>query len=236
MPDWLDKVQRELVACRLPADYQDRLLAELRDHVEDLHFAERMREMSAEVMSSSEVRETAWESRLGDPQQIAQLARDNVMRRRFAGRHPILTFVVLPVPLLVVLWIAYAAGLVGLFSGLDRFREAAWAISLAGFLAHALAYVPALAATLVLAWWADRSRTAISWRLAAGGLIGLVSGMLIVTFRAPTTPGTGLLSIGLGFPPALGHWPQIAVPVAVMAAGVVWTMSRRRGTAVATPA
>jgi hypothetical protein len=229
MPDWLERVRQELAVSGIPVGYQGRLLDELRDHLEDMQFNERNRDMSIEVASQEGLSGTAWESRLGDPKEIARLAQQSVWSDRFASRHPIVTYVLFPVPLLVVLWVAYAAGLIGLFSGLQSYREEPWAIWVAGYLVRALPYLPAIVATLALARVADRSRTALGWWIVGSGLIGLVSGMLMVTFRAPTTPGTGLLSLGLGFPPQLAHWPQVAVPIAVMTACVLWAMIKRGG-------
>ena len=50
---------------------------------------------------------------------------------------------------------------------------------------------------------------------------------MLVSLRMPTTPGTGQLQIGLGFPPALAHWPQFLIPLALTAICVAWQTSKR---------
>jgi hypothetical protein len=49
----------------------------------------------------------------------------------------------------------------------------------------------------------------------------------MVTFRVPDAPGTGMLQIGLGFPPAMAQWPQAAVPVLVTIGCVLYAMAQR---------
>lgn len=174
----------------------------------------------------------AWDSetltkRLGHPQEIAAAADRRRLPVRFAQRHPIITYLLTPIPLLILLWIAYLAGLVGILSGFESYKDTAWAVRLAGLLIHSVAYVPAVVLTLAIAHVAVRSRAKVGWWLAAAGLVAIVSGMLMVSLTVPTTPGTGRLEVGMGFPPALSHLPQLLIPLALTAVFVVY--ARRKG-------
>ena len=66
-------------------------------------------------------------------------------------------------------------------------------------------------------------------------LVALVSATLAVGLKLPTTPGTGQLSVGCGFPPPLAHWPQACIPLVLT--GIVMIlggMRRGRGQALTT--
>ncbi len=208
-PNWLDQVERQLMKASVSVAYRTRLLDELRDHIEDLCCEERNHAMSAEAMNSDYL-----EKRLGKPLEVATAAA-NATRAQFALRHPIVTFLLLPVPLLLLLWVAYTMGLAGILSLFRSYQDANWAEPAASILIYSLAYVPAIVLTLIIAWVAHRSRARLTWWLTASALVAFVSGLLMVTFNMPTTPGTGKLTVGLGFPPDLSRWPQIIVPLAV---------------------
>jgi hypothetical protein len=221
-PSWLDDVQRELMERRVCAAYRERLLEELRDHIDDLCCEERNHAMSAETWDRGTLT-----ARLGHPREIAAAADRHESHALFARRHPIITYLLTPIPVLIVLWIAYVAGLAGILSGFESYKDTAWAVQLAGILIHGVAYVPAVALTLVIAWVAIRSRTKVAWWLTAAGLVAIVSGMMMVSLSIPTTPGTGRLEVGLGFPPSLSHWPQFLIPLALTAIFVVY--AHRKG-------
>jgi hypothetical protein len=179
-------------------------------------------------MSAEALNENVLETRLGDPQEVAAAVEEQAPRALFARRHPVIIYLLLPIPLLVALWVAYTLALAGILSGFQSYKDTVWAVNTAGILIHGIAYVPTVILTLLLAWLAIRSRTQIVWWLAGAALVAIVSGMLMVTFRVPTTPGTGLLQIGLGFPPALARWPQIAIPLAITLAFLAHAVFTRR--------
>jgi hypothetical protein len=220
---WLDDVRRELVNRQVGTAYRERLLEELRDHLDDLRCEERNDAMSAEVWNN---RGTI-SQRMGEPAAIAAAADRPRVPVRFAQRHPLITFLVTPVPLLIVLWIAYGAGTIGVLSGFQAYRGDAWAIRLATLVVHGAAYVPAIVLTSAIAWLAVRSHAKTGWWLTAAGLVALVSSMVVVTLNITPTPGTGTLQFGLGFPPMLNHWPQLAIPLALTALFLLY--ARRRG-------
>ena len=85
---WLDEVRNELQTRRLPRRYVTRLLRELSDHVTD----------GWEKTMNKDVRVFAGpHDQLGSPGQIADTAEKEFQSRRFAARHPWLTFGLLPV-------------------------------------------------------------------------------------------------------------------------------------------
>lgn len=221
--NWLDEVARQLRSTGTSCGYQQRLLEELRDHLHEMHFEEGSHLMSADTFDQQPL-----EARLGSPSEIATAAETHAGRGRFARRHPVVTFLVLPLPVLLLLWVAYTIGLAGILQLVQDYQHAGWAVTLAGALIHGVAYVPAVALVLCLSWLASRSRARIAWMAAAAVLVAFVSSLMIVSFRMPTAPGTGLLQVGLGFPPHLAQWPQFAVPLAVAIASMLGVARRRR--------
>ncbi len=221
--DWLEAVTQQLHSSGVCLTEQRRLLAELGDHIDDLYCEERNHTMSIEALESGLL-----EKRLGKPEEVAAAAVVHAPRDKFARRHPIVTFLLLPVPVLILLWTTYTLGLAGVLQLFRDYQDADWAVSLVGILIHGLAYVPAVALTLLIAWIAVRSRIRIAWWLAASTIVALVSWLMMVSFSMPTTPGTGQLQVGMGFPPDIACWPQFAVPLLVALAFVGYTLRQRR--------
>ncbi len=221
--EWLEGVASRLRSSGTPVAYQQRLLDELRDHVEDLHCEERNHAMSAEAVGKSLLNE-----RLGTPEDIAASAKVNAGRARFACRHPVVTYLLAPIPALLLLWTAYALGLAGILQLFQSYKNTDWAVNLAGILIHGLAYIPAIFLTLLIAWVAVRSQTRVAWWLVASTMIASVSGLMMVSYRMPTLPGTGTLNVGVGFPPDLARWPQFLVPLGAAVALVCYSVFKQR--------
>jgi hypothetical protein len=195
---------------------------ELRDHIDDLCCEERNLAMSTESLDLSRL-----SARLGHPQEVARAAGKEAAKRPFSQRHPAVTYLLLPIPLLLLLWIGYGLALVGLLSGFETYRSEQWALRLASLLIHGIAYLPPAALTLWIAWIAVRHQTRKSWWGLAAVLVALVSATLAVGLTLPTTPGTGQLSLGCGFPPPLGHWPQAGVPLVLTGIVMAFDVLRR---------
>lgn len=221
--DWLEDVAGQLRSSGTSVAYQRRLLDELRDHIEDLCCEERNYAMSAQTVGNDALR-----SRLGTPQEVAAATKANVTRGRFARQHPLLMFLVLPIPTLILLWVAYTLALVGLIQLFREYRDVDWVVQLGGVLVHSLAYVPAITLVMLISWVATRSRAKVAWWLGSSILVAFVSCLIVVSFTVPTTPGTGSLSVGMGFPPALAHWPQFFVPLALTVAMIGYSVYRKR--------
>lgn len=114
----LEQLAVELRRRRLPHAYIERLLAELRDHMDDLN-AQRSSDMNTARTLDADLQQ-----RIGDPIQLAKFVAEQYHRRSFLGRHPILTFLIAPLPLVVLVWAACLLMLGVLFL---------WPVDLAGY-------------------------------------------------------------------------------------------------------
>lgn len=90
-PQWRDRLREELRKRNLPPEYAARLIEELADHVTDLE--QENPSMDAQMLV---------EEKLGSPESLAEAAAAELAGRTFAGRHPVLTFVVAPIPAVVL--------------------------------------------------------------------------------------------------------------------------------------
>src|SRR6476660_546432 len=96
-----DELRSELRRQRLPQAYVERLLAELDDHYEDL-LEERSTSMGAARKLQPEPGQSDdLQQRLGEPAQLALFAGEQYHARSFWGRHPWVTYLLGPLPLLV---------------------------------------------------------------------------------------------------------------------------------------
>ena len=93
-----DELRSELRRQKLPQAYIERLLAELDDHYEDL-LEERSTSMGA--ARKLQLEQDDLSVRLGEPAQLALFAAEKYHARSFWGRHPVVTFLIGPLPLLV---------------------------------------------------------------------------------------------------------------------------------------
>jgi hypothetical protein len=208
--EWLDELASELSKLRTPGRYRARILGELRDHLEELSLEKGDLNMSTEALSQKNL-----ECRVGPPTEVARMAHEQVSHRYFAARHPILTFLFLPAPVLILLWVAYAAVLIGVLSTVGGYPNSRWTESIATVVIHSLAYIPAIVLTAGLARLASRSQAGLEWWLSGSILVAIMAGMLLVDFRMPTAPGNGVFQIGFAFPPGLSQWMQIVVPLGI---------------------
>ena len=90
-PQWRDRLREELRKRGLPPAYAARLIEELADHVTDLE--QENPSMDAQLLV---------EEKLGSPESLAEAAAAELAARTFAGRHPVLTFFVAPIPAAVL--------------------------------------------------------------------------------------------------------------------------------------
>src|SRR3954467_12036831 len=110
-----EELEHELRRQRLPAAYVGRLLSELDDHYEDL-VEERSTSMGAARKLQTE--QENWDQRMGNPAQLAVFAAEQYPARSFWGRHPLMTFVFGPLPMLLAGWFAAGFGVVWAGMGL----------------------------------------------------------------------------------------------------------------------
>lgn len=222
---WLDRLREELSRRRLPRAYAERLVEELSDHFQDL---------TEETMHTEAV-----VARLGEPEIVAETAVR--CRPSFFRRHRWLrmtTFVILPVPLLVLSWALIMAALVmtGEALGADEgMRELAhgWT-RFQDIIAHlffsATVTVPATLLAGGYCLLARRSGSRQRWGIAAGVLVAAFAGLVTHQLTFSDVPGKGSIAFGVGFPPKIGVWQlvQFALPLAVVCLASGWRRATRR--------
>jgi hypothetical protein len=166
---------------------------------------------------------------------LAAAAFANRRQASIFGRHPILSFVVAPIPVALVSWVGF------LFLSFGLWMVAGWVfgdeysienravrdwptivVSVFNGMTLALRFLPPALATTLLCWCANRAGMSWRWMLCASGLIALVAGMLVLQVTLPPESGQGQLVLGLGFP--VSQWInllQFLVPLAI-GAGFSW--------------
>lgn len=206
-PQWRNSLEQKLRKGGVPRFYRKRLMDELLDHLEDLD--EEIGSMDAQQLETVE-------ERIGTPGEIADVAVAEYRNGCFAARHPVLTFILGPLPLLILVFsvcvlismlIAWAAGRVmGLESGWaesgwtrDTVSAATWWAMAASF--HAWTFVPIVLSALVVGWVARRYGPGGKWIIIGYATLGLAGAMFASQLVFPVEPGTGKFAIGLGFPP-----------------------------------
>ena len=218
---FLNRLKKELEGRGFPSAYVQRLLHEWHDHLIDL-WDEKEFAMSTGASISRDIT-----SRLGEPNQLADRAVSQYQRRTFAGRHPIVMFLLAPIPLTIVAWIATFALAIG---GMEL---AKWATSYESATstnaerystativgAYAFLYgailVPPIALALFFVRMSRISLRSWPWALASCLLIALLTGMLQSSLGFPSGEVKGHLTLGLGMGPHL-----FVSPIALMQFGV----------------
>lgn len=216
----LNQLRRELLRRGLPNGYVERVVGEWADHVED--------QWNSHISKEADMPQTNPIESLGEE---AELVESTVLRfrsRTFAGRHPIWTFLVAPIPLLLACWIVFYAGLAAVMALVDKdaLRTASpTAHGMTQFILQAALYLPPVAATLVLAWLAARSGQRQRWLAAACVLVALFAAGHHTNFALPIGRGQGQLMIGLG----LGRGMSFVNAVAPLLIGAlaIWRMGQR---------
>src|SRR6476660_6646776 len=118
-----DELRSELRRQKLPQAYIVRLLAELDDHYDDL-LEERSTSMgAARKLQPETVSQENLHTRLGEPAPLALFAAEKYHARSFWGRHPVVTFLVGPLPLLVAVWLPTVFSLTEFGMGLSYVIE-----------------------------------------------------------------------------------------------------------------
>ena len=224
---WLESVRRECFRRSLPPFYVERLLAELSDH---------LAEIQEDPMSTEAHDLRSLERRLGTPLSVADTAATEYRRARFGARHPLLTFVVLPllaVPLLsaaAALILVLTADLCG-FSG-DEARHRAigeFELTAMSLVSRAIVFVPVVAAAIAFCWLAARAAVGWKWIATACLLVAVLGGMSMVNLALPGNGQQGSLNFGLGVSahPSLAQILQFSLPLTI-GAWTIWRQSQSR--------
>jgi hypothetical protein len=233
----LRKLQAGLLRRGLPEDYVKRAVQELADHHADL------REAQQPGMTGGEA--VAWQE-LGDVDRLGDELVRKYHARSFAGRHPLLTFVVAPLPTILAMWSATFVGfwlaVWGVLEAVSCVVDArTWADAeppplvewVLMALQPALFYVP----PAVVAWsfcrTARRSGRGPAWGAASCLLLALLAMFVVFDLRGPHDGQAASLMVGLwslGFSqkhlPITNQLLHMAAPLAVGMLAI-WQTRRR---------
>jgi hypothetical protein len=226
----LENVAAGLRRQGLPRTEIVRLIEELKGHIEDL------RTEQGGAMKDAAVLDKEIESRLGHAEEIVEATISNRRQTTIVGRHPILSFVVAPIPIALLSWMLFLFLFAGFFELLPRLLGERYAIEgravgdwppLVVYLvrgsALAMRFVPPGAAALILCWCAIRGGVSWRWILTASGLIGLAAGACVTLLDLPVKAGQGQATLAFGFGLVIFHWTnvfQFLVPIAIGLAAV----------------
>jgi hypothetical protein len=244
--EWQQELRRELRRQRLPSAYVERLLSELGDHYEDL-FEERSSSMGA--ARKLQVQQDDSEQRLGDATRLAVFAAEQYHTRSFWGRHPLVTFVFGPLPLLVLGWVtcvlAYCVVVVlpaitiGYASEhwfgwpLEEFHEYEYPYVQSIVMVLASWYVtvfPSLIAALLLCRTYRRNALDWRWPVAGCGLLAIVAGFFAASGHISTGPSEserGLFMIGVNVGASPSWLLFTFLPKFAVAAGIGLLLVKR---------
>ena len=201
-PHWIDSVHHELCRRHLPAPYITRLLGELADHAEDLQL--HATDLSAPLEQS-----------LGHPREVAQAALIQYRQTHFAGRHPILIFILLPLPLSVL---AFACMLLAV-SLISESWPSTFAHStlLRQTLSFACVLVPILLPAAFLCRIAHQAAISLIWRITACSLLSAFAVCIYSRIEPPSATNQGLFVVGQALPQTLLQWLHLCIPLALFA-------------------
>lgn len=180
------------------------------------------------------------EERLGQTDELADAAVANYHSTSFAGRHPVVTFLLAPIPLLVAVWAGFwflgltAAHIAPTVLG-DAYQFSGkpvsdWPASLVWW-AHGLDYASRMAPQMLVAgllcYLALKSGRGWRWGMVGCGLVALVAGLTVTDLNLPLEGGKGRLTLGLALPPQ-SAWQMVQL-LPPLAAGllVLWRFNRK---------
>jgi hypothetical protein len=221
---WLERVDTELARRGVPAGRRSRLLAELRDHLEDLT-------EGGEHMSEIQVSDV-----LGQPEAVAEQAATEYRKESWIRRHPLCVFGFSPLPaalLGLTLYLLVAFGAAWLLGWLlecafgerpvsgEHEMLARSIITAYGF---TVGLVPFVACAALFGRLAIRSKVSKWWLVIAVVQVAIVAWMVVVAWTFSDVPGESQFIIGLRMPPwgNANGWAssahgllQLALPLAV---------------------
>jgi hypothetical protein len=236
-PRLLESVAGELRRHGLPAAEIARLLQELEDHVTDL-----VTEQGGCMNEPLQVHESI-EARLGQPEVLVAAALANRRHASIFGRHPVLSFVVAPIPVAVLSWVAVLCLCFGLLKAvgwvfgeqyhIEGHAVRDWPVVLVfamKVMEMAVRFLPPAVAGTLLCWCALRASLSWWWPLIASCLVAVVASSFFMQVKLPAEAGHGQVLMGLALPIAPVYtWNnllQFLVPLAVVAA-FLWRERRR---------
>jgi hypothetical protein len=211
-PESLNGLCAKLIRRGLPAEYAERAASEICDHYCDL-----MSELEATGLSESQAATEA-ELRLGGERTLVTKTVREYQRRYWCARWPLITFLLGPIPILILTYVGFVLSLYVVLTPLEKlglFRQSApdgiittaeWLLTL---LAIALVGFAGPAITMfVLARLAKRAALHWKWLAISACLLGLTVGMVRCGFRearlqprltdgSPMLADQGILTVGV---------------------------------------
>lgn len=244
------ELRDELTRRGLSPAYIERLLSELDDHYVDL-LAERSSTMgAARKLQFDESPAIDPQQQLGEPACLAVFAAEQYHARSFWGRHPVVTFVLVPLPMLVISCFLALYGIAWLSAGANYALEHWFGLSISNWQPgdHLMVQVAAIvfvswllivALPMAVAWPLCRiaARNAFNWHwpIASCFLLAFANGCLAVSYRLSVQPHEGYFSIDLGFALSPQWLLLVFLPkfAAAMAIGLLLIASTRQRAATA---
>lgn len=222
IPPWVEQLHHELRVRGLPRATIDRLTVELLDHAQDLCEESHMDATSLELSN-----------RLGSPQEIARLAQFEYRRASFVGRHPVVVFLIAPIPLAIGCLALLGVGLVGLCTAINYVGKTmgAESESLRSAFSEVMRwapaffnYVPFALTAAFLGWWGRRGGR-LTWALLGCAMVAVLAALFHMNTTLTPVGKGGSLSIGFGLSQTSLAVGQFLVPLLV--GGIIMTMPSR---------
>jgi hypothetical protein len=213
---WHERLQSDLRRQRLPAYYIDRLVEELAEHVTDLQ----------KEKTSMDAHEAL--HKLGTTEHLAAIARQEFRRRTFAGRHPVLTFVVGPIAFVPGIFLSLLFGpfivlstidiLFGFLMGNELFRPVEESSTLcpvwvAKCFHEFFRFVPFAASAFAFGLWGRRCEMH-RWAMLACGIVAVMAGILVSQIK-PFGEGSAEWIFGVALKLDFSQFLQVLVPLAI---------------------
>jgi hypothetical protein len=198
----LDRLRCHLLRRGLPGHYVSRAVQELADHHADL--------VEAESGENAVSEEAAWQ-RLGNVEQLGDELVRKYRATSFAGRHPLLTFVIAPLPVMILFWTAMflvgwltVFGIVAPLFGWRLGQTVAEMKPLLVWIILTCHYgILVLPPAMVALWFyrlARRSGQGLAWTVPACLVAALFAFTFVNDMRLPYESLRGRLVWGFGFP------------------------------------
>jgi hypothetical protein len=230
-PHWLHELRAELARRKLPPLYVERFVLEMSDHFSDC-MEDRMSTDAKDLHGVFQ--------RLGTPGDVARSAAHEFRQARFSRRHPVLMFVVLPVLLVPVLWMASIMAVVmllellGIESGKVVSSSTTWQIvdACLPYAVLALLLIPAAMSATFFAYLAKRAEVHWKWLGLACLLVAMLGGLAALDVMLPTANDQGRLAFGFSLSkhPSASQLLQFLLPLAIGGWAVWRQMGYRDGT------
>jgi hypothetical protein len=227
-----DELRRELARRGLPNAYIERLVAELDDHFTDL-LEERSTSMGA--ARKLQVEQENLDQRLGEPAQLALFAAEQYHARSFWDRHPLVTYLLGPLPLLLVCFVAYGLAFWAgtwvisfVVAWVPGWSEATFAnpadhiwlqAVLLALLCWYVTVFPPLTAAWLLCRTYRRNRLDLRWPIVGCALLAAVCGMFTTSYNIATEPNTGQFMLGFDIAQSIS-WLLRFLPKFAVAFGI----------------